>query len=168
MFNFKLPRNLEIPTSLDVPVAGEAVASAAKDAAYIAVGSGVLAFQRAQVASRDLQERLPAIPSMELPDFDLPDFNLPKFDLPEVDVASAVSAGREGVETLRNRMSNLGEIPAVHAIDEQVQVFEDRVDVVLDAVESKLPTPAQFALNTVREAAKDSSAYARTALGLSA
>ena len=158
MFNIKLPRNLELPKNMMLPVDAEAVTSAAKDAAYITVGSGVLAFQRAQVARRDIQDRLP-----ELPDFDMPDFEVPK-----VDVKAAVSAGRDGIESLRDRMSHIGEIPAVHAIDEQIQVIEDRVDTALDAVESKLPTPAQFALNTVREVAKDSSDYTRDLLGLSA
>ncbi len=150
MASFALPK---LPKNVEFPVSADDVTAAAKDGVYIAVGSGVLTAQRVQVARRDLQTRLGDI-----------DVEFAPSDWAH----SAVTAGRNSFGTVRTQFGRLGDVPAVHAIDEQVQSVEDRVDTVLDAVESKLPTPAQFMLNTVREVAKDSTAQARTALGLDA
>jgi hypothetical protein len=141
----KLPKNLEFPIGADD------LTAAAKDGVYIAVGSGVLTAQRIQVARRDLQSRIGEL-----------DVEFAPTDWAH----SAVSAGRTRFDDVRDQFGRLGDVPAVHAIDEQFQSIEDRVDTLLDAVESKLPTPAQFMLNTVREVAKDSTAQARDMLGL--
>lgn len=150
MATFALPK---LPRNIEFPVTADDLTAVAKDGMYIAVGSGVLTVQRAQVARRDLQTRLGKI-----------DVEYAPSDWAH----SAVDAGRNGLDNVRAQFGRLGDVPAVHAIDEQVQSVEDRVDTVLDAVESKLPTPAQFMLNTVREVAKDSTAQARTTLGLDA
>jgi hypothetical protein len=50
---------------IDLPVGGEQIVSLAKDAAYIAIGFGVLSFQRAQVRRQELaklvESRLEAV-----------------------------------------------------------------------------------------------------------
>ena len=144
----ELPGDFELP-SFDF----DDVVAAAKDGMYIAVGSSVLAFQRAQVARRDIQRRISeATPELTGAGF----------------ADAAADARRSRIDNLREQAGRLGEIPAVRAIDGQMLAAEERVDDVLDTVESKLPTPAQFMVSTMRETVKDSNAQVRSFIGLGA
>ena len=84
-------------------------------------------------------------------------------------VTAVINASACGViETAREQASRLGTIPVVKAIDEQAIAIEDRVDTVLDAVDSRLPDPAKFVLATTRETVKDGAVSVRTLVGLGA
>jgi len=180
MFNFKIPTNLDFPKfeipNIDISAKttelSNDVVKVVTDSAYVAVGAGVLGFKRASEATTVARKRMR---DLDLPSMNLPKMELPSFDLPTVDLSApsewaskAISAGRETIETAREQASQLGTIPVVKAIDEQAIAIEDRVDTVLDAVDSRLPDPAKFVLATTRETVKDGAASVRTLVGLDA
>ena len=180
MFNFKIPTNLDLPKfempnieiSTKTTELSNDVVQAVTDSAYVAVGASVLGFRRAAEATTVARKR---VSNLDLPSVDLPKMELPSFDLPTVDLSvpsewasKAVAAGRETIESAREQASRFGTIPVVKAIDEQAIAIEDRVDTVLDAVDSRLPDPAKFILATTRETVKDGAASVRTLVGLGA
>lgn len=113
-----------------VPAGARAVAGAARESAYVAVGSAVLALQRAQIARHDVRARL--------------------------------ATRGDGPPSLEE----VGSIPAVRAVDGQLQAVQRWADEALDAVEVHLPTPVQFAVATARELHRDGVEHLRHSLGL--
>lgn len=101
-----------------------------KDAAYIGIGFGVLTFQKAQVARRDLESQI-------------------KQRLGQRDRVIAVDPKRAGeaIETqlkaARNRLETLGDR------------IEDRLDPVVDQLTENLPAQARQAVTTARTRVKD-------------
>lgn len=99
------------------------VTDLARDAAYVAVGLGVLAYQRAQVQRVELQKRL----SKDLP-----------IDLGIGDVRQGVAKGFQQIDELTES--------AVHFVETTLQPIEDR----LPASVSQLTTKAREQAREVR------------------
>jgi chromosome segregation ATPase len=100
-----------------------------KDAGYVAVGLGVIAFQRAQVRRRELEKQLGDAGE-------------------QIDkLSAAVEEARTLVEA---RVATLGE-----QLDRTVDDLEGRVSAALDEVRNLLPEQALDAFDTAVGAAKD-------------
>ncbi len=122
------------------------VTNAVKDAAYVAIGFGVLAVQRAQVQRRELTEQLHEQVS-EARD------NLDK-------VTADTSAQWEKLSgTVEDR---------VKLLEERIADLEDRLDSILDDVEAKLPEQAADLVKQARVAAKDAREQVRSLVGRAA
>ncbi|HLH46696.1 MAG TPA: hypothetical protein VKV25_06010 [Acidimicrobiales bacterium] len=115
---------------------------ALREGAYVAVGLGVLAFQRTQVRRRELAEQLGGDRIGQ--------------QLNEVagQVGTNVAAARAHVVEL------------VKAVDEWTVPGRHQLDEQLDAVAGRLPEPARDVLHTVRGAVAGSEARLRAAVGL--
>jgi hypothetical protein len=102
---------------------------AAKDALYIGVGFGVLAFQQAQTRRHELAA------------------TLEKNGLPTV--RKGLEAGRAQLEKLSDALDR-----PLTGLDDGVVAVEAKVDAVLDTVQARLPDPAATALGQLRATAK--------------
>lgn len=111
----------------------------AKDAAYIAVGFGVIGFQKAQVRRQELRKQL---------DGQLGD-------------------ARTGFEKLSTSMEDQVKMleERFEALGEQVERFGDdletRLEKALDDLETRLPEQAKEVLTTVRATAKEARGQVR-------
>lgn len=100
-----------------------------KDAGYVAVGFGVIAFQRAQVRRRELEQQLAETGE-------------------QLDrLTASVEDARKLVE---ERVGALGE-----QLDRTVEDVETRLNVVLDDVRGRIPEQAVEAFDTAVSAARD-------------
>ena len=104
----------------------------AKDAAYVAVGFGVIGFQKAQVRRQELQKQL--------------DGQLGEATKGLGQLSTTVE---EQVKLLEERFAALGDD------------IEARVEKVLDELETKIPTQAREYFTTARTAAKDARGQVR-------
>ena len=111
-----------------------------KDTAYVAVGLGVLGFQRAQVARVELQGNLSSTAdSMRTR---APAFSGPDGSGVEAQVKAQVEDVKNAVEV------QLGEVKV------QVQKLVDQLEARLDEVEARLPEQARSAVQQARSAAE--------------
>ena len=100
-----------------------------KDAGYVAVGFGVIAFQRGQVRRRELEKQLADAGT-------------------QIDkLSAAVDEARQLVE---ERVGALGE-----QLDRTTAELEARIDVIVAEVRGRLPEQALDAFDTAIGAAKD-------------
>lgn len=104
------------------------VANRARDAAYVAVGLGVLGFQRAQVQRRQLQRRL----------------------APEVDLDQRVSEVRAAVATGVQQLDELLE-GAVQAMESTLQPLEDQLPPVAREVAQRVVDQAREVGNQIKQ-----------------
>lgn len=115
------------------------VRNIARDAAYVGIGFGVLAFQKAQVQRNELQKRL----------------------------ESSVTEGKAGFgklgEDVQDRLKLVEE--RLEALGKQVDAaaddFEERLDKALDQVQDRLPEQVKELFGKARAAGKDARVQAR-------
>ncbi len=106
---------------------------AVKDAAYIAIGFGVLTVQKAQVQRRELTSAIRT-----------------QADEAREQLDKLTGETLAGFEKLSGTVED-----RVKLIEERVADLEDRVDTILDEVEAKLPEQAADLVKQARSAAKD-------------
>jgi DNA anti-recombination protein RmuC len=100
-----------------------------KDAGYVAVGLGVIAFQRTQVRRRELEKQLGETGQ-------------------QLDKVTALLEQRR--KLVEERVEALGE-----QLDRTVADLEARIGQVLDEVRGRIPEPAREAFDTAVGAARD-------------
>jgi hypothetical protein len=107
--------------------------STIKDAAYVGIGFGVLAFQKAQVQRQELQKRF------------------------ETSVGDAKGGFGKLSEDFQDRIKLVEE--RLEALSKQVDAaaddFEERLDKALDQVQERLPEQAKDLFGKARNAGKD-------------
>lgn len=136
--------------STDPRTFGEELSKTARDAAYVAVGLGVLGFQRAQVRRRELMERLAAAGTALQQQIDrLGD-----------DLAGAGTV-------LQQQVDRLGDVPADLAsalsdIDDAVESVIAKIEAALEPFEQRLPAPARDAVQQARTQAQATRRQIRT------
>jgi ElaB/YqjD/DUF883 family membrane-anchored ribosome-binding protein len=109
------------------------VRSTIKDAAYVGIGFGVLAFQKAQVQRQELQKRFEASIGDAKGGFGkLSD-----------DVQDRIKLVEERLESLSKQ------------VDAAADDFEERLDKALDQVQERLPEQAKELFGKARTAGKD-------------
>jgi hypothetical protein len=109
------------------------VRSTIKDAAYVGIGFGVLAFQKAQVRRQELQKRFEASIGDAKGGFGkLSD-----------DVQDRIKLVEERLEVLSKQ------------VDAAADDFEERLDKALDQVQDRLPEQAKELFGKARTAGKD-------------
>jgi len=107
--------------------------STIKDAAYVGIGFGVLAFQKAQVQRQELQKRFEASLGEAKGGFGkLSD-----------DVQDRIKLVEERLESLSKQ------------VDAAADDFEERLDKALDQVQERLPEQAKELFGKARTAGKD-------------
>ena len=126
----------------------EDVSKIVKDAAYVAIGFGVLAVQKAQVQRREITEQLQA---------------------QVIDQArTQLTEARENLEKITSDTTAQWEKLSgtvddrVKLVEERLSDLEDRIDQVLDQVQSKLPEAAAELVSQARDAAKDARQQVRS------
>lgn len=140
-----------------VPDLNELVSEAEKavrDGAYVAVGFGVLAFQRAQVQRRQLAQQL----------------EKRRAELPSLDRA-ANDLGDATTQLAASLSSNAGATRAqvremARTWDRAVAPARRRLDERVDALQERLPSPARDVLASVRAAAAAPESRLRAVVGL--
>jgi vacuolar-type H+-ATPase subunit H len=122
------------------------VAKTAQDAAYIAVGLGVIAFQKTQVLRNDLTKTLVADRSKL-----------------ETDAKTKATEFRTTFETqlgdLRTELSKI-----VAKVEETLEPVAKEIESRLDEVEARLPEQAKTIVSQARTQAKDAQAQVRALL----
>ena len=110
---------------VDWSALARSVAKRAEDALYVGVGAGVLAVQRAQVRRREVAKALNA----------------------------RALAGREEATSLTDVLRQAAG-DQLRSLDQGLAAAEERVDAVLDQVETQLPSPARDLLHQLRESGR--------------
>ena len=110
-----------------------------KDAAYVGIGFGVLAFQKAQVQRQELLKRIEAANGEARSSFT---------KLGE-DVQDRLKLVEERLEALGKQ------------VDAAADEFEERLDAALDQVQERLPEQAKELFNKARTAGKDARTQVR-------
>lgn len=116
----------------------EELTKTARDAAYVAVGLGVLGLQRAQVRRRELLQRLSAAVS-----------TLQQ----QVERLGDDLAGAGNV--LQQQVDRLGDLPvdlsaALTDIDDALESVVAKVEAAIEPLEQRLPAPARDAIRQAR------------------
>lgn len=116
----------------------EDLSKTARDAAYVAVGLGVLGFQRAQVRRRELVERLTAAVSVLQQ---------------QVDRLGEDLSGTGTV--LQQQIDRLGDLPidmsaALADVDDAIEALVARIETMMEPLEQRLPAPAREAVKQAR------------------
>jgi DNA anti-recombination protein RmuC len=110
-----------------------------KDAAYVGIGFGVLAFQRVQVQRQELQKRL---------------------ETGAGDAKAQLSKLGEDVQdrlkVVEERLEALGK-----QVDAAADDFEERLDKALDEIQDRLPEQAKELFGKARTAGKDARTQVR-------
>jgi ElaB/YqjD/DUF883 family membrane-anchored ribosome-binding protein len=109
------------------------VMSTLKDAAYVTIGFGVLAVQRAQVQREELRKQLGA-----------------SFGDARGGFERLSGTVEDRLKTVEERLEGVSD-----QVESVVDTFEDRIEKLLDEVEGRLPEQARDVLKSAREAAKD-------------
>ena len=107
-----------------------------QDAAYVTVGFGVLAFQRAQVQRQELKKQLES-----------------QLD----DAREAFTKLGEGVDDGRKLVEE-----RIKDMEERFDALEEQVEQLLDSIEDRLPEQVRDVVKQAREAAKESQDQWRT------
>lgn len=117
---------LQLPT-IDLPgIDAERVRTLVRDAAYVAIGLGVLTVQQANLRRRELVARLSDSP-----------------------VTAQLGIDTTQVEELVSRLED-----RLVQVDERFEALEDRLDHVVEAIEDRLPEQAGQLLGQAHEIAK--------------
>ena len=111
----------------------------AKDAAYVAVGFGVIAFQKAQVRRQELRKQL--------------DGQLGEAKTGFTQLSTTVE---EQVKMLEERFAALGE-----QVERYGDELEARLEKALDELEARIPEQAREYFTTARTAAKEARGQVR-------
>ena len=111
----------------------------AKDAAYVAVGFGVIAFQKAQVRRQELRKQLDA----QLGDA-------------KSGFGTLQTSVEDQVKLLEERFAALGE-----QVERYGDELEARIEKALDELETRIPEQAREYFTTARSAAKEARGQVR-------
>jgi DNA-binding transcriptional MerR regulator len=114
-----------------------------KDAAYITVGAGVIAFQKAQVQRQEIQKRLADL----------------EVD-PKAGFERIGGTVEERVKLVEERFEGLQE-----QVEQAVSSFETNLERYLDELQGRLPEQAGEYLAQARTAAKDAQGQLRQLVG---
>ena len=164
--------DIKIP-NIDVEKAAAEFNSAVKEAAYVAVGLGVLGFQRAQVQRVELTKQLEA----QLSQLSGLSSNLSE------QAEAYITSAREQLVELRAQLAKLSTdlIPSerpdpaavrtqitelAKSVDEAVAPLRQQFDEQLDRLEEALPEAARNLVQSVRSAAGSQEQALRSAVGL--
>jgi hypothetical protein len=159
---------MTFPT-VDINKAAAEFNNALKEGAYVAVGLGVLGFQRAQVQrvelTRQLEaqwEQLSTVPTT---------FNAQvegyaqaarsQAETARIQLAEAGHALEEQLESARAQLAELAK-----AVDVRVQPARKQLDEQVDRLEQRLPAGARNVVQSVRAAAATPEQLLRSAVGL--
>jgi ElaB/YqjD/DUF883 family membrane-anchored ribosome-binding protein len=155
-------------TQIDFEKAAAELNNAIKEAAYVAIGLGVLGFQRAQVQRVELMKQVEA---------QLSSLNHLSSSLSE-QFQPYVAAARDQLAEARTQLSRMSvEVPDTDAVRSQLTELAKSVDDALapvrqqleeqfDRLEEALPEPARNVVHSVRSAASVQTQAFRTAVGL--
>ena len=126
---------------IDRRTIAEDVSKTARDAAYVAVGLGVLGFQKAQVHRHDLAQRLTGAGTTVQERIER--------------LADLAGAGT----VLQQRLERLGELPgelsrALTEVDSAVEAMITRLETLVEPLEGHLPAVARDAVQQAREQAR--------------
>lgn len=136
-------------------ITADDVTKIAKDALYVGVGAGVIAFQKAQVQRVQLTEAVTA-------QVDEVRTRLEALlgSIPADDVVADAKARLEALAgTLDDR---------VKLVEERLDSVEERFEAVLDDIEAKLPEQAREVVKQARETAREARDQVRAAVGRAA
>jgi septal ring factor EnvC (AmiA/AmiB activator) len=159
---------IKIP-NIDLEKAATDFNNAVKEAAYVAVGLGVLGFQRAQVQRVELAKQLEA----QLAGLNTLSTNL------GTQVETLLSTVREQLAEARTQVNKVSaDLPDAEAVRSQLTDLAKSVDDAmaparhqfeeqLDRLEEVLPEAARNLVHTIRSAAVTQEQALRTAVGLS-
>lgn len=114
-----------------------------KDAAYITVGAGVIAFQKAQVQRQEIQKRLAEL------DLD-----------PKTGLERLTTTVEERTKLAEERFEGFQE-----QLEQTVAAFETSLERYLDQVQGRLPEPAGERFAQARTKAKDAQTQLRQLIG---
>lgn len=136
-------------------ITADDITKIAKDALYVGVGAGVIAFQKAQVQRVQLTETVTT--------------QVEEIRTRIEAIVGSVDAD-EVVSDLRTRLEALaGTVDGrVKLVEERLDSVEERVEAILDDLEAKLPEQAREIVKQAREAARDARDQVRTAVGRAA
>jgi ElaB/YqjD/DUF883 family membrane-anchored ribosome-binding protein len=136
-------------------ITADDVTKIAKDALYVGVGAGVIAFQKAQVQRVQLTETVTA-------QVDEVRTRIEAI-LGSVDADEVVSDLRTRLEALAGTVDG-----RVKLVEERLDSVEERVEAILDDLEAKLPEQARDIVKQAREAARDARGQVRAVVGRAA
>lgn len=157
--------NTAIP-NIDINKAAADINKAIKDGAYIAIGLGVLGFQRAQVQRVELTKQLES---------QLEHLTTLPGSLNGQAEGYAQTARSQAEHTRAQVAEQLGELSKTaraqltelaKSVDEQVQPVRRQLDEQVDKLEQILPAGARSVVQSVRAAAATPEQLLRTAVGL--
>ncbi|HEY5244961.1 MAG TPA: hypothetical protein VIJ60_04785 [Acidimicrobiales bacterium] len=141
------------------------VATRARDVAYVAVGLGVLGFQRAQVERRQLQQRL----GTDLPHVEgrLADVRSAMPDL------TAVRSALPDLADVRSALPDLADVRSALAIslqrlDEVVEEATQLIESTLEPLESQMPAAARELTHRALQQAREVGGQLRGVAGSAA
>ena len=127
----------------------------AKDALYVGLGAGVIAFQKAQVQRVQLTETV----TTQVDELRTRIETL----LGALDTDEVVTDLRTRVEALAGPVDG-----RVKLVEERLDSVEDRFEAILDDLEAKLPEQAREVVKQARETARDAREQVRAAVGRAA
>jgi uncharacterized protein HemX len=138
-------------SKIDLSKAVTELNDALKEGAYVAVGLGVLGFQRAQVQRVELTKQLEAQWEQL---GDLPTTAVTQFE-------GLTQAARTQAETVRSQLAEFAK-----TFDERVQPVRKQLDEQIERLEQYLPAGTRNVVQSVRAAAASPEQLLRTAVGL--
>ncbi|QYG93956.1 hypothetical protein HC251_16965 [Iamia sp. SCSIO 61187] len=149
------------------------VTKIAKDALYVGVGAGVIAFQKAQVQRVELTKAVTAQVAEARTRIDdlggTAESLLTEVRariealLGSLDADDVVNDAKTRLEVLASTLDG-----RVKLVEERLDSVEERVEAVLDDLEAKLPEQAREVVKQAREAARDAREQVRAAVGRAA
>jgi ElaB/YqjD/DUF883 family membrane-anchored ribosome-binding protein len=143
---------------IDFNKAAEEFNNAVRDGLYVAVGLGVLGFQRAQVRRVELTKQIES----QLGDLSSLPATLNARLEPYARVAREQLVGvRAQLEAARGQVTEIAK-----TLDEAVEPARRQLDDQVTRLEEQLPAGARSVLQTVRDAAASQEQLFRTAVGL--
>ncbi len=136
-------------------ITADDVTRIAKDALYVGVGAGVIAFQKAQVQRVQLTEAV-TTQAEELRG--------------RIEALLGALDTDEVVADLKGRLEALaGTVDGrVKLVEERLDSVEERFEAILDDLEAKLPEQAREVVKQARETARDARSQVRAAVGRAA
>jgi ElaB/YqjD/DUF883 family membrane-anchored ribosome-binding protein len=154
-------------------ITADDVTRIAKDALYVGVGAGVIAFQKAQVQRVQLTEAVTAQVGTAKDQLDelggtaealLADVRT-RIEglLGSLDADDVVAELKTRVEALAGTVDG-----RVKLVEERLDSVEERFEAILDDLEAKLPEQAREVVKQAREAARDAREQVRSAVGRAA
>ncbi len=131
------------------------VTKIAKDALYVGVGAGVIAFQKAQVQRVQLTE----VVTTQVDEVRTRLESL----LGSIPADDVVADAKFRLEALAGTLDG-----RVKLVEERLDAVEDRFEAVLDDIEAKLPEQAREVVKQARDTARDAREQVRAAVGRAA